>query len=121
MDPDPSSTAGRRVYGSDHDDPDPGPVPGRRYAELVGGPLDGQLDGSPGAGARLPSLTSARCSRRVSRLGFGVEDGLPSFELRERAEDPGMIPAAVDAHLIFDELLQRAHCTSRIAVLSDDD
>lgn len=33
----------RRVYGSDHDDPDPGPKPGRTYRELVGGPLDGLL------------------------------------------------------------------------------
>ncbi|WP_424216534.1 hypothetical protein ACN20G_30855 (plasmid) [Streptomyces sp. BI20] len=32
-----------RVYGRDHDDPDPGPRPGRRYLELVGGPLDGLL------------------------------------------------------------------------------
>ncbi|GLF96888.1 hypothetical protein [Streptomyces yaizuensis] len=32
-----------RVYGADHDDPDPGPRPGREYAELVGGPLDGLL------------------------------------------------------------------------------
>lgn len=43
MDHDPSPLAGRRVYGSDHDDPDPGPEPGHRYAELVGGPLDGEL------------------------------------------------------------------------------
>ncbi|MFD4392571.1 hypothetical protein [Streptomyces sp. NPDC058495] len=37
-----------RVCGSDHDDP--GPQPGRTYAELIGGPLDGQLldvTGSP--------------------------------------------------------------------------
>lgn len=33
----------RRVYGADHDDPDPGPRPGRDYVELVGGPLDGLL------------------------------------------------------------------------------
>ncbi|MEI5101725.1 hypothetical protein RB200_28510 [Streptomyces sp. PmtG] len=33
----------RRVYGADHDDPDPGPRPGRDYRELVGGPLDGLL------------------------------------------------------------------------------
>jgi hypothetical protein len=33
----------RRVYGADHDDPDPGPRPGRSYRELVGGPLDGLL------------------------------------------------------------------------------
>ncbi|GHA92660.1 hypothetical protein GCM10010305_40470 [Streptomyces termitum] len=32
-----------RVYGQDHDDPHPGPRPGRTYAELVGGPLDGLL------------------------------------------------------------------------------
>ncbi|MCB5183292.1 hypothetical protein [Streptomyces antimicrobicus] len=32
-----------RVYGADHDDPDPGPRPGRTYRELVGGPLDGLL------------------------------------------------------------------------------
>ncbi|WP_329459494.1 hypothetical protein [Streptomyces sp. NBC_01497] len=33
----------RRVYGADHDDPDPGPRRGRSYRELVGGPLDGLL------------------------------------------------------------------------------
>lgn len=32
-----------RVYGADHEDPDPGPQPGRHYVELVGGPLDGLL------------------------------------------------------------------------------
>ncbi|MEU6158455.1 hypothetical protein [Streptomyces sp. NPDC047130] len=40
----------RRVYGADHD---PGPRPGRSYAELVGGPLDGLLpdiDGWPTEG-----------------------------------------------------------------------
>ncbi|CAL9669321.1 hypothetical protein ACWDV7_26415 [Streptomyces sp. NPDC003362] len=30
-----------RVYGADHDHP--GPKPGQRYVELVGGPLDGLL------------------------------------------------------------------------------
>lgn len=33
----------RRVYGADHDDPDPGPRPGHDYVELSGGPLDGLL------------------------------------------------------------------------------
>ncbi|MFJ2590862.1 hypothetical protein [Streptomyces sp. NPDC087538] len=33
----------RHVYGTDQDDPNPGPQPGRTYAELVGGALDGQL------------------------------------------------------------------------------
>ncbi|GAA2143210.1 hypothetical protein GCM10009760_29260 [Kitasatospora kazusensis] len=32
-----------RVYGADHDDPDPGPRRGREYRELVAGPLDGLL------------------------------------------------------------------------------
>ncbi|MCS0603479.1 hypothetical protein NX794_19990 [Streptomyces sp. LP11] len=32
-----------RVYGRDHDDPDPGPLPHRTYAALTGGPLDGLL------------------------------------------------------------------------------
>ncbi|MEU4089797.1 hypothetical protein [Streptomyces aureus] len=32
-----------RVYGRDHDDPDPGPLPHRTYAALMGGPLDGLL------------------------------------------------------------------------------
>ncbi|NUS10657.1 MAG: hypothetical protein HOY69_04500 [Streptomyces sp.] len=33
----------RRVYGADHDDPDPGPRAGHEYVDLVGGPLDGLL------------------------------------------------------------------------------
>ncbi|MFD0033235.1 hypothetical protein ACWGDS_44755 [Streptomyces sp. NPDC055059] len=32
-----------RVYGHDHDDPNPGPLPHRTYAMLIGGPLDGLL------------------------------------------------------------------------------
>ncbi|MFD4976304.1 hypothetical protein [Streptomyces sp. NPDC058424] len=32
-----------RVYGHDHDDPNPGPLPHRTYATLMGGPLDGLL------------------------------------------------------------------------------
>ncbi|MEU7261719.1 hypothetical protein AB0B21_38880 [Streptomyces rimosus] len=32
-----------RICGEDHDHPRPGPKPGRAYAELVGGPLDGLL------------------------------------------------------------------------------
>ncbi|MEU4118964.1 hypothetical protein AB0F71_31280 [Kitasatospora sp. NPDC028055] len=32
-----------RVYGADHGAPDSGPLPGRSYRELVGGPLDGLL------------------------------------------------------------------------------
>lgn len=32
-----------RVYGQDHDHPNPGPLPHQTYAVLVGGPLDGLL------------------------------------------------------------------------------
>ncbi|MFG2630012.1 hypothetical protein [Streptomyces sp. NPDC048473] len=32
-----------RVYGHDHDEPNPGPLPHQTYAALVGGPLDGLL------------------------------------------------------------------------------
>ncbi|MEV5440631.1 hypothetical protein AB0K80_32200 [Streptomyces sp. NPDC052682] len=49
-----------RVYGADHDDP--GPRHGRRYAELVGGPLDGLLlditdrrEDEVGQGVALPT------------------------------------------------------------------
>ncbi|WP_225828028.1 hypothetical protein [Streptomyces naphthomycinicus] len=41
MDRDDEQLLRRRVYGADHDQP--GPRPDRRYAELVGGPLDGLL------------------------------------------------------------------------------
>ncbi|WP_406368292.1 hypothetical protein [Streptomyces sp. NBC_01546] len=32
-----------RVYGMDHDDPNPCPQPGRTYAKVVSGPVDGLL------------------------------------------------------------------------------
>lgn len=34
---------GSAVYGSEPDDPEPGPRPGHHYVELGGGPLDGML------------------------------------------------------------------------------
>ncbi|WP_286260447.1 hypothetical protein [Streptomyces graminofaciens] len=43
MDSDDEQLLRGRVYGHDADDPHPGPRPGRAYAELVGGPLDGLL------------------------------------------------------------------------------
>ncbi|MGW3498336.1 hypothetical protein [Streptomyces sp. NPDC001020] len=53
----------RRVYGADHDQP--GPRPDRRYAELVGGPLNGLLLGITGftqdevdTGVALATLSS---------------------------------------------------------------
>ncbi|MER6346084.1 hypothetical protein ACWC10_22595 [Streptomyces sp. NPDC001595] len=41
MDRDDEQLLRGRVYGADHEHP--GPLPGRRYVELVGGPLDGLL------------------------------------------------------------------------------
>ncbi|MEU8953546.1 hypothetical protein AB0C93_04500 [Streptomyces sp. NPDC048518] len=41
MDSDDEQLLRGRVYGQDHERP--GPRPGQRYAELVGGPLDGLL------------------------------------------------------------------------------
>jgi hypothetical protein len=41
MDSDDEQLLRGRIYGTDHDHP--GPKPGRSYAELVGGPLDGLL------------------------------------------------------------------------------
>ncbi|MGW2050846.1 hypothetical protein ACWCPF_37605 [Streptomyces sp. NPDC001858] len=41
MDSDDEQLLRGRIYGTDHDHP--GPKPGRNYAELVGGPLDGLL------------------------------------------------------------------------------
>lgn len=32
-----------RVYGHDHADPNPGPLPWQTYAATIGGPLDGLL------------------------------------------------------------------------------
>ncbi|MGW3480188.1 hypothetical protein ACWDMR_32900 [Streptomyces althioticus] len=44
MDSDDEQLLRGRIYGTDHDHP--GPNPGRSYAELVGGPLDGLLNRS---------------------------------------------------------------------------
>ncbi|MEV6747515.1 hypothetical protein AB0N21_24515 [Streptomyces sp. NPDC051080] len=69
----------RRMYGSDHDDPDPYEQPVHEYVGLVGGALDGQLvdvsswipaaratgamlitnDGAYGAGGRSPTTKPA--------------------------------------------------------------
>ncbi|MGW0364456.1 hypothetical protein [Streptomyces sp. NPDC002990] len=48
----------RRIYGADHDDPDPGPRPGHVYGELVGGPLDGLL-------LDITSWSEAQCAEEV--------------------------------------------------------
>lgn len=56
----------RRVYGADHDDPDPGPKAGHSYRELCAGPLDGLLldvtgwtDQELAEGATLPTEIGA--------------------------------------------------------------
>ncbi|MFF8833171.1 hypothetical protein [Streptomyces sp. NPDC015131] len=60
----------RRVYGADHDDPDPGPRPDRDYGELVGGPLDGLLlDVTGWTGAQLTE--EVRLPTEIGRYGPG--------------------------------------------------
>ncbi|MFH8800719.1 hypothetical protein ACH4F6_14150 [Streptomyces sp. NPDC017936] len=57
-----------RVYGADHDDA--GPRPGRAYAQLVGGPLDGLLldvtDHAAGA-----ELSEVALTTEIGRYGPG--------------------------------------------------
>jgi hypothetical protein len=65
-----------RIYGSDHDDPDPYTLTlGHDYVELVGGPLDGQLldvtgltDEECADGALLICLPQHVRTRRSRRL-----------------------------------------------------
>ncbi|MFI0898418.1 hypothetical protein [Streptomyces sp. NPDC020983] len=60
----------RRVYGADHDDPDPGPRDGHEYVELSGGPLDGLLldvTAIPGADRG----EGAALSTEIGRYGAG--------------------------------------------------
>ncbi|MET7540038.1 hypothetical protein [Streptomyces sp. NPDC005507] len=47
-----------RVYGHDHDGPNPGPLAHRTYATLIGGPLDGLLPDV--TGWRSPASAAAR-------------------------------------------------------------
>ncbi|MET8747205.1 hypothetical protein [Streptomyces sp. NPDC004728] len=72
----------RRVYGADHDDPDPGPRPGRAYRELVGGPLDGLLLDVTGWTDRALREVAA-LNTEIGRFGaggraeYGPRDGDP--------------------------------------------
>ncbi|MEV0095799.1 hypothetical protein [Streptomyces sp. NPDC050738] len=59
-----------RVYGADHEDPDPGPRPGRTYVELVGGPLDGLLLDVTGRSARQLD-EGAALTTEIGRYGPG--------------------------------------------------
>ena len=59
-----------RVYGADHDDPDPGPQPGHLYVGLVAGPLDGLLlDVSGWTAAELAEGAALRTE--IGRYGAG--------------------------------------------------
>ncbi|GAA1953050.1 hypothetical protein [Kitasatospora viridis] len=65
-----------RVYGTDHDDPDPGPRPGHAYRQLVAGPLDGLLldvtgwtEAELAAGAALPTEIGAHGPGGRARYG----------------------------------------------------
>ncbi|WP_405997016.1 hypothetical protein [Streptomyces sp. NBC_00829] len=71
-----------RVYGADHDDPDPGPRPGHVYRELVGGPLDGLLLDVTGWTAKELAETAALPTELASygpggRATYGPRDDDP--------------------------------------------
>ncbi|MBY8864415.1 hypothetical protein [Streptomyces sennicomposti] len=68
MDRDDEHLLRRRVYGADHDRP--GPRPDRRYAELVGGPLDGLLLDITGW-RRDETGTSVALRTELGRYGAG--------------------------------------------------
>jgi len=68
MDRDDEQLLRRRVYGADHDHP--GPQPGRRYAELVGGPLDGLLLDITGRTRDEPG-TGVALSTELGQFGAG--------------------------------------------------
>lgn len=58
----------RRVYGTDHEEPDPGPQAGHAYVELAGGPLDGLLLDVTG----IPPAERADGAALVTEIGrFG--------------------------------------------------
>ena len=81
----------RRVYGADHDDPNPGPRPGRDYAELVGGALDGLL------------LDVTALPRRERALGAALRTEIGAYGAggrvwyRPRAGDPRLWDWEADA------------------------
>ncbi|GGX70226.1 hypothetical protein [Streptomyces fructofermentans] len=49
----------RRISGTDHDAPHPGPLPDRRYAALAGGPPKGRLPDVAGWTARQIGASAA--------------------------------------------------------------
>ncbi|MFF3641522.1 hypothetical protein [Streptomyces sp. NPDC002564] len=57
-----------RVYGQDHEHP--GPRPGQRYVELVGGPLDGLLLDVTGW-SRTELGTGVALATELGRFGAG--------------------------------------------------
>ncbi|MEU9568260.1 hypothetical protein AB0D16_40920 [Streptomyces sp. NPDC048161] len=73
----------RHVYGTDHDDPDPGPQPGRTYVELVGGALDGQLLDVSG----LTEAERAEGAYLITEVGLYGEGGRADYV--PRPGDPG--------------------------------
>lgn len=72
----------RRVYGADHDDPDPGPQPGHDYAELVGGALDGLLLDVTG----WTESERAEGTALITEIGAYGPGGRASYA--QRAADP---------------------------------
>ncbi|WP_413798319.1 hypothetical protein [Streptomyces iranensis] len=88
-----------RVYGCDHDDPDPGPLPHQTYAVLISGPLDGlllditgwrpeEVDGGAALSTELGRFPGGR-SRYDPRPG---EPRTPGPGVSCRYDDPGAGP-----------------------------
>ncbi|MCX5207620.1 hypothetical protein OG897_40225 [Streptomyces sp. NBC_00237] len=74
----------RRVYGTAHDDPHPGPQDGHAYVELVGGPLDGELldvtswtESERETGAYL--ITEAGAYGPGGRASYGPRPSVPQI------------------------------------------
>ncbi|MFJ8043863.1 hypothetical protein ACIRBX_25510 [Kitasatospora sp. NPDC096147] len=70
-----------RVYGADHGADDQGPLPGRVYRELVGGPLDGLLFDVTGLAEDELSAGAAL----VTELGAHGPGGRAHYEPRPAA------------------------------------
>ena len=71
-----------RVYGTDHDDPAPGPQPGHVYRGLVAGPLDGLLLDVTGRSAEQLADGAAL----LTEIGAHEPGGRAHYE--PRAGDP---------------------------------
>lgn len=119
MDRDDEQLLRRRVYGADYDHP--GPRPGRLYAELVGGPLDGlltrhhRLDADGSRHRRLPPDRAGTvrlrragavrpAPRRPDPLGLGRRHSLTAPADSPRDPVKGTLGGVTSAPIIVHRL-----------------